>query len=219
MTRLPFVGTMYIEVEFFPTAKNIPFRQSQYQLRSHQTIRLTRHVTFDIKIIRLIQNSIELHIKCVARKRRITRRKTEVHHTEQSRTAQPAHRLQIIVITVQLTGTQPQSAQQHTCTDTRTTTIKMKCKPATHNRIIQTLHKLTTQIHINLSNIPLAQSSIRHTVSHLQLQLNLTRHRQRVCQIRSIARLIIIVTIVPEKSTQTRTLFIENRHIERISTM
>ena len=83
MSRLPLITAVKIEVESLAAVESIALGEADDQSWSHASRGLARKIRLHVKIIRLVEDTIELQVERIALGRRVTRGEIKVDKTEQ----------------------------------------------------------------------------------------------------------------------------------------
>ena len=93
-------------------------------------------------------------------------------------------------------------------------TIKVNGQSATLDAVGQLFAERATELHVDLADIPFAQSFVRQSVGQLQTQLCLVGNGEGVGQIGGVAGIIVIVAVIAHQHANTAALAVERRHAE-----
>ena len=115
---------------------------------------------------------------------------------------------------IQATWSKFQLSEHHACTNRHLLAGILETQVSTHKGIGHLLHHLMTEVDIDIADIPLALNLRSDAISHHQAQVHLARNIHRIGKIRGIAILVIIKSIVAEKTGEALTLQLQLGDIE-----
>lgn len=130
---------------------------------------------------------------------------------------EPFGTFEICVLAILLPWEQTEVAQEQTRSDWRALAVVGEYEAAVVERVLELLHELLLDVHLQVSDIPFVARPLRDVVGELQSELHPALMSQRVGEIRGVGRLEIVVSVVAEESRQTAALRIEGCHIERLA--
>ena len=194
-TLLPLIRAMQVQIEFLTGTERITTRQTDLGLGTVTTTGTSYGVTLYIEVIGLVEGAVQLQIEGVAV---CAWNKLEVGTAEHTGGIDLTGRLLVFLVAECLTGAQTQIAQYHTGHDRRFLTIEMQGEIATLHRVGQLLAGRLSEAHIQLTDIPLAQRCLGHTVSQLETQLRLVLDCKGIRQIGGVTGGIEIIAVVTQ---------------------
>ena len=224
---LPLIRAMQVDVEFLATSKSIALGETDHQLRTDSSGSLALAIRLHIEVLWLVEHQVDLCIQGIAIHRTaisemllqcklVARRKLDAAITEQAHRLEMTLRRLLVLYLLKAAWEEFQVFQDDTWSNRNLATIVEEAQLATNKGVFQFLIELLTEVELHVANIIAIVHHGVDAIRHHQAHLRLAWRAQGVCQIRGIAILVIIISIVAEKSGDALALLLQLGHIERI---